>query len=108
MNIESLRSKIQAGAFTVYAHAVEEAMKDGLTGDDLLFAALNGEVIEEYPERQRCLLFALAPSGLPIHLVLDYHLEEPEIVTIYIPDSRQWIKFKRRKPPAPAKRKKKR
>lgn len=108
MDSESLRNKIREGAFTVYAHAVEEALKDGVTGDDLLHVALNGGVIEEYPERQRCLLFTTTPSGLPLHLVLDYHLEEPEIVTIYIPDSRQWIKFKRRKPLAPTKRRKKR
>ncbi len=72
-------------------------MKDGLTGDDLLYVALNGEVIEDYPERQRCLLFAIASSDMPVHIVIDYQPDEPEIVTIYIPDKREWIKFKRRK-----------
>lgn len=80
-------------------------MKDGLTGDDLLHVALNGEVIEDYPERCRCLLFAVASSDMPVHIVLDYRPEEPEIVTIYIPDKREWIKFKRRKELARRKRK---
>jgi len=69
-----------------------EAMKDGLTGDDILYVALHGKIIEEYPERNRCLLYAIVPTGMPVHIVIYYSWgEEYEITTTYIPDSREWI-----------------
>jgi len=42
-----------------------EAMKDGLTGDDILYVALHGEIIEEYPERNRCLLYVTVQVECP-------------------------------------------
>ncbi|MBI3244786.1 MAG: hypothetical protein HYZ49_21110 [Chloroflexi bacterium] len=61
--------------------------------------------MEDYSERQRCLLFAITPNDLPVHVVIDYRPEELEIVTIYIPDKREWISFKRRKKPVRKRRK---
>ena len=98
MDIERIRAKIRSGQFTVYTHAMVEAMKDGLTGDDILYVVLRGKIIEEYPERHRCLLYATVPSGVPVHVVIDYSWEEEyEIITTYIPDSREWINSQIRK-----------
>jgi hypothetical protein len=98
VNVERIRAKIQSGQFTVYTHAMVEAMKDGLSGDDILHVVLRGKIIEDYPERNRCLLYATVPSGMPVHVVVDYSWEEEyEIITTYIPDSREWINFQIRK-----------
>ena len=98
MDIERIRAKMRSGQFTIYTHAMVEAMKDGLTGDDILYVALHGEIIEEYPERNRCLLYATVPGGMPVHIVVDYSWEEEyEITTIYIPDNREWINFQIRR-----------
>ena len=98
MDIERIRAKIRSGQFTIYTHAMVEAMKDGLTGDDILHVALHGRIIEEYPERSRCLLYATVPGGMPVHIVVDYSWEEEyEITTTYIPDDREWINFQIRR-----------
>ena len=63
------------------------------------WVAVHGKVIEEYPERQRILIYAELPEEkLPVHIVVDYSFpEEPVITTAYVPDSRYWIKFQIRK-----------
>ena len=37
-------------------------------------------------------------DSIPVHIVIDYsEIEEPVIVTSYVPDSKQWIKCQIRK-----------
>ena len=79
-------------------HAFIEALKDGVTPEDIEYVLLNGEIIEDYPERFRCLIYGLMLNGLPLHVLCDYYSEEwLRIGTVYIPDSRQGIKYKIRK-----------
>jgi hypothetical protein len=98
MDIRQIREKFRQGQFSFYFHAFQEALKDGLTGDDVLHVIHHGEIIEEYPERDRCLLYAPVPSGMPVHVVVDYSCEdELQIVTTYIPDDREWIAYRKRR-----------
>lgn len=102
VNIEIIREKFQVGEYAVSDHAIIEARKDGVeprTVEKLEWVAINGKVIEEYPDRDRFLVYAeLEDSELPVHIVVDYSLlEEPVIITAYVPDSRYWIKFQIRK-----------
>jgi hypothetical protein len=86
------------GKYFFYAHALTEAKKDGITPEDAAHAILTGEVIEEYPDRQRVLVFATISPNMPLHVVCDYSQENVLlIVTVYIPDNRLWIGFKVRK-----------
>ncbi len=98
MDIETIRARIRAKRYLVYEHAITEAFKDGLSVKDILYVLLNGEIIENYAERRRCLIYADLPNKMPVHVVVDYAQPEIEIVTTYIPDSREWIRFKIRKP----------
>jgi hypothetical protein len=61
-DVEAIRSKIHRKEYSIYSHALIEAFKDGLGIDDIIYTALNGEIIEEYPERARCLLYAMLPT----------------------------------------------
>lgn len=97
MDIEHIRRKILAKQFSIYRHAFTEAFKDSLSVEDMLYTVLNGEIIEEYPERARCLIYAKLPTGIPVHTVVDYGHEEIHIVTAYIPDSRKWINLRVRR-----------
>lgn len=98
MDILRIRELFRQGAFNIYFHAFEEALKDGITGDDLLYSVEHGEIIEEYPDRSRCLLLATTAAKVPIHIVIDYAcVGELQIVTTYIPDKREWIAFRRRR-----------
>ena len=69
-----------------------------MTGDDILYVVEHGEIIEEYPERERCLMFAATHSGMPLHVVVDYsYAGELQIVTVYIPGRRDWIAYRKRR-----------
>ncbi len=98
MNIETIRAKIREGNFSIFDHALIEAFKDGITFDDILYCINHGKIIEEYPERKRCLIFCMLIFDIPLHVVVDYSWDaEFDIVTAYIPDSTKWIQFQIRK-----------
>jgi len=98
VDIETIRSQLRVKHYLIYDHAITEAFKDSLSVNDMLHVLLNGEIIEDYPERSRCLVYGNLPGGIPVHVVVDYARFEIEIVTTYIPDERAWIGFKVRKP----------
>ena len=59
MDIAHIREMFRQGHFSFYFHAFQEALKDGITGDDILHVIEHGEIIEEYAERSRCLNICL-------------------------------------------------
>lgn len=102
VDIEYIRKRFIDGEYAISDHAIIEARKDGIdpgTVEKLEWVAVNGKVIEEYVDRKRVLMYAeLKEEKLPVHIIVDYSfLEEPVIVTSYVPDSRYWIKYKIRK-----------
>ena len=103
MDLSALRDQIHAKRVRVRLtrHARIEAFKDGLTTADLEYVLMHGEIIEDYPERNRVLLLAFEPQHqLPIHISLEYFPTEDvaTIVTAYIPEDDIWEKnYKTRK-----------
>jgi hypothetical protein len=101
-NLEKIREQIAKGLYSMSDHAITEAQKDGIapeTAQKLESVAMNGKMIEDDLERQRCLLFYVFPEDqIPCHVVIDYsYEEEPAIITAYVPDPRIWIQYQRRK-----------
>ncbi len=97
-NIDGFRRLVLGGKYFFYTHALTEAKKDGITPEDAVHAILTGEVIEEYLERQRVLVFATISQDMPLHVVCDYSQANVLlIVTVYIPDDSLWIGFKTRR-----------
>ena len=99
---DKIKGQIEKGDYAVSDHAIIEARKDGIdpqTVEKLEKVVLNDKIIEEYPERQRVLMYGvIAEDDLPVHVVVDYsEVEEAVFVTSYVPDSRDWIKFQIRK-----------
>ncbi len=75
-----------------------EAFKDGVEPEDVIHILLTGKVIEEYPERERLLVYGEMDNGLPLHAVCDLSNEQTMyIVTTYIPSRSEWIRFQIRK-----------
>ena len=100
--LERIQEQFRSGEYAVSDHAITEARKDGIepqTMTKLEWIAINGKMIEEYPDRQRILLYAELPeTKLSVHIVVEYSFpEEPVIVTAYVPDRRYWIKSQIRK-----------
>jgi hypothetical protein len=98
VTINEFRRLVLDGKYFFYTHALTEAKKDGVTPEDVVHAILTGEVIEEYLDRQRVLIFATISQGMPLHVVYDHSQTDVLlIVTVYIPDDRLWIGFKIRR-----------
>jgi hypothetical protein len=79
-------------ALRVSRHALREAYKEGLRGEDIIHAILNGQVVERYPERKRVLISGpVIRRDLPLHVVCDYaDAYEIVAVTVYIPSRSRW------------------
>jgi hypothetical protein len=95
IDIEALRRQVANDNFALKPHAMRHAVKEGFTEDDMVHVALNGVIVEFYPERKQCLLYAdiiIEGIRMPLHLVCEhYHPDEPVIfVTAYIPSEEEW------------------
>ena len=59
--IKSIREKFLKGEYAISDHAMIEARKDGIEPDTVKkpeWVAINGKIIEEYPERDRILIYS--------------------------------------------------
>jgi hypothetical protein len=99
MKLEQIQSLVRKGQYFFYTHALTEAKKDGVEPEDVVGVILSGKVIEEYPDRKRVLLWGEMANKLPLHVVCDYSAATVIVIpTAYIPSSREWVKFRIRKP----------
>lgn len=98
MEIEAIRRLVRAGAFSVTDHAITEGFKDGILVADMVHVLETGKIIEQYPDRQRCLVFGRTRDGIPIHVVIDFRARDTvDIITTYIPQRDQWLRSQVRK-----------
>ena len=81
-----------AEKYSISKHAFVESFKDGFSVKDILTATKTGEMIEDYQDRNRCLIYGKV-GGRSIHVVVDYSNRNwIWIVTVYKPDPNEWIK----------------
>jgi hypothetical protein len=98
MELERIRALVRQKRHYFYTHALIEAKKDDVSPEDVVYAIRTGKLIERYPKRHRLLVYGTLRNGLPLHVVCD--TGQPEvvfIVTVYIPDERQWIRYEKRR-----------
>lgn len=98
MKIDRIRRLIEKESYYFYTHCIIKAKKDGVGPEDILYCLLTGKIIEKYPERKRVLIYGIMPNDIPLHVVCDLSQKEIlAIVTCYIPDEREWIKYQKRR-----------
>ena len=103
MDTEIIKKKVSEDAYSITTHAFIEAEKDGISPYDIEYVLKNGETIENYPKRFRCLVCGVMKNKIPLHVVCDYYdftknpKEDIRIITVYIPDRDRWIRNKKRK-----------
>lgn len=107
MEIETVRQNVRSGRYQVKLHAVQHALKEGFGEQQIVDAVLSGQIIEEYPDRQRALICGRTivehDISIYLHVVCEQNYpDQVEFVTAYIPDEREW-----EKPPFRRKRKSK-
>ena len=80
MKLHEIQALVKSGAFTIKPHSLPHRLKEGFAINDMIYAVLNGKIIEEYPDRNRVLIYASIPmltkTILPLHVVCDY--SDPE------------------------------
>jgi hypothetical protein len=104
MDIDRIRALVQDRAYLVKQDAILHAIKEGFNRDDMVAAILSGQIIEEYPERERVLI--CGPTSLSLATVIYLHVvceySDPnyvQFVSAYIPDelSWEWPPFRRKR-----------
>ena len=56
LEIETVRQNVRSGRYQVKLHAVQHALKEGFGEQQMVDAVLSGQIVEEYPDRQRALI----------------------------------------------------
>lgn len=102
MRIADIIEAIEFHRVRVTDHADEEAAAERLTLDEIGFSVHHGEIIEDYPSDKpypSCLIFGTTPSGVAIHSVWAYNIENgwAVLITVYRPDRERWTDWRRRK-----------
>lgn len=104
MDIERIRALVRDGAYLVKQDAILHAIKEGFNRDDMVAAILSGQIIEEYPERERVLI--CGPTSLSLATVIYLHVvceysgpNYVQFVSAYIPDELlwEWPPFRRKR-----------
>lgn len=95
LDLEAARSQVREGNFAVRPHAMQHAVKEGFSVEDMVYVVLHGVIVEVYPERQRGLLYAdilVEGISLPLHVVCEHPHPEATVdfVTAYVPDAEMW------------------
>lgn len=95
IGIRLLRSLFAQGRFTISAHGIPHRLKEGFSIADVVEAVEVGRIIEDYPDRQRCLVWGTVRmeegTVLDLHVVCQVSNSEwVNVVTAYIPDPSEW------------------
>lgn len=103
MNLDDIITAIRRNQIRITEHADEEAQADRLTFDEIFAAVFQGEIIEDYPDDKpypSCLIFGETFARQPVHSVWAYNPENQwaVLITVYRPDPRRWIEWRRRRP----------
>jgi hypothetical protein len=99
--IDQIQDKVAKGQFEFSRHAVDQAITRHISVQEIREALISGEIIEDYPDDKygpTCLILGRTRVKRPLHIQCA-HPSCPlvKIVTVYEPDSSQWIEFRIRK-----------
>ena len=98
-DLQKIRNYIRNDQFIITNHARTRMFERNISTDIIKWIAINGEIIEEYLDD------APYPSSLilgywneePFHLVIAQSEDHARIITVYQPDEKKWIDYRKRK-----------
>lgn len=99
--VEEVRRFVREGRYRLTLHAENERDQDRIPVREIeeALCSSRAEIIEDYPSDPRgrsFLLLGFTEAGIPIHAVCAL-AEELVIITLYRPDPRRWIDWRRRR-----------
>ena len=103
--LSMVRRSFASGTVLYSRHAREEMRNEefgAVLEAEVSESVAAGEVIEEYPDDRPYasrLIFGTTEGGRPIHALCAYDMDEEIaiVITVYQPDPRRWVEFRRRR-----------
>lgn len=99
--IKEIRKAFKEGRYEYSLHALDQSILRHITRREILESIEKGEIIENYPEDKfgpSCLIYGRTDLERPLHIHCSYPSRPKiKIITVYEPDSAEWIDFKKRR-----------
>nr|VFK20252.1 MAG: protein of unknown function (DUF4258) [Candidatus Kentron sp. LPFa] len=100
--LSALRAQLAAGEFDLTRHALKRVVERNISGAEIQEAGGRAFIIEDYPSDKygpTCLMLGFTVAGRALHIQVTRHAERPrmKIITLYEPDSAEWINFTERR-----------
>lgn len=95
LNIDKIKHLVNDDKLRWTNHITIRLLQRNITQEDIEFALLNGEIIENYEDDYpfpSCLILGTNKSNEYIHIVCGSNGEELWLITAYYPDETEWEK----------------
>lgn len=95
IDIDIIKEKAKCEKIRWTNHVLIRLLQRQIKQSDVVYAILNGEIIEEYENDHpypSCLIYGLTINEEVIHVVCGYNEEELWIITAYHPNTKEWNK----------------
>jgi hypothetical protein len=99
MTIKAIHNRIRQNKYSFSDHSVKRMIKRNVTRQELEYAILTGEIIEEYPDDKyspSCLIHGKTENGRDLHVQVSLP-PFVVIITVYEPEKEEWIDCKTRR-----------
>jgi len=99
MIIKKIKDKIQKEEYRFSDHAVKRMISRSIDRSEVEDVITRGEVIEEYPDDKyspSCLIYGRTKKGRDLHVQASLP-PTVIIITVYEPESSEWINYKIRR-----------
>ena len=93
LNIDKIKHFIKEEKIRWTNHVIVRLLQRNITQNDIEYALLNGEIIEEYEDSYpypSCLVYGINLDNKVLHIVCGSNEEELWIITAYYPDNTEW------------------
>lgn len=101
MDVEAIKIFCKANQLRWTNHVLLRLLQRNISTDDVVYALMNGEIIEQYPEDcpyPSCLVLGITIESNCIHVVCGASDIELWLITAYYPNPDEWTDdFKTRK-----------
>ncbi len=99
--LDQIRRQLSAGEFEFSRHALKRAVERNISDNEIAQASENAELIEDYPADKyspSCLIIGWTKKQRPLHIQVSYtDTTMVRIITLYEPDPKEWIEFRKRR-----------
>ena len=93
--------QLSAGEFEFSRHAFKRVVERNISNDEITQLSEKAELIENYPEDKfspSCLILGFTHKNRLLHIQVSF-ADTPliRIITLYEPDPKEWIEFRKRR-----------